>query len=592
LIYGTGGAIHGADTTDIRLEKQLWRVSQNGNPATEGMIAEDGSLVSLRFLKPNEIYGLMPNPHRPDFLKKGLGMPHVSPLGGSRGLFFWQNEAVPLPDVQKLDAHTILAKSESASLLYDFSHDNKIQLTASNTSDAPMQLLMVLDSTVSAVQSEDSAPLLTPVIRTWPETIWYQESDNATWKIKITGGDRIWGPAEEVATPWREGLYQVWEANLQAGETRLITIQSSALSSEQAATIKALIPEPIPARKSSEIAFPIKPQANDATLVVYSPKEHQVFQRATESHGKLRIAGAVRSYCDSVEARINGQSRFGAVPDQWQALPLDNLTHTYAANLKVPAGGWYHVDIRVRANGQTIAETTIHYVGIGEVFVTCGQSNSTNYGSTGPVRNKTETGLVASFGGGSWQLCEDPLPGSSDGSQGGSPWTFFGDAMVRKYQVPVAIAITGHGGAPVQYWTPGKFPFLWMMARINQLGPNGFRALLWHQGESSVNKSSEYYYDTLKEIIEASRQVAGWDIPWMVAQVSYRSPKEPSFDTTRSAQQKLWTDGIALPGPDTDTLIGEDRTGIHLSLSGLKKHGEMWAECVGAYLDPTFKQQE
>jgi hypothetical protein len=35
----------------------------------------------------------------------------------------------------------------------------------------------------------------------------------------------------------------------------------------------------------------------------------------------------------------------------------------------------------------------------------------------------------------------------------------------------------------------------------------------------------------------------------------------------------------------TDTLTGDTRAGIHFSAKGLKRHGEMWAEKVGGYLD-------
>ncbi|WP_269522743.1 sialate O-acetylesterase [Coraliomargarita parva] len=578
--------------TTIRQEKNLWRISQSGEPSIESQITEDGSLASLRFLKPSEIYNLMPNAHRPDFLKTGIGLPEQNSLGGSRGIFFWQNQPVPLHKIEKLDAQTIRASSDKGEIVYDFSSEQAVNITAINKSVAPMLLLMVLDSTVAAVRATDADLEKTPTIRLWPETIWYQDGNTAHWRIEITGGDRIWGPASEVGTPWREGLYQVWEAKLQPGETREVSIHASRMTDEAVAEYKALIPESIPARRASQIAFPLAPQANDNSLSLYSPKDYQVFQRTTQTQGSIRIEGSFRNDFDHAEARVTGRSAYGSIPEEWMPVEIDSASHGFSAKLRLSAGGWYQVEIRAWHKGKIVAQTVIEHVGIGEVFVTCGQSNSTNYGATEDARNRTQTGLVASFGGGSWQLCEDPLPGSCDGSQGGSPWTFFGDAMVRRYKVPVGIAITGQGGAPVQNWTPGSFPFLWLMARINQFGPRGFRALLWHQGESNVRQSTDFYYDTLKEIIEATRQVAGWEIPWMVAQTSYHNPKESSFASTRNAQQKLWEDGFAMQGPDTDTLTGADRAGIHLSTRGLQKHGEMWADCISNYLDESFKSEK
>ncbi|WP_269522694.1 sialate O-acetylesterase [Coraliomargarita parva] len=585
--------ISGQDTNSVKIrpEKNYLRVSQSGNPCIESIIADDGNLSSLRFLRPNEIYDLTPNAHRPDFLEIGTGLPGAHPFDGARGLFFWQNEAVKLTDVQMTNSTTIVAEGPLAALTYDFSANNAIHITARNKSDATMQLLMVLDPTVCLVQTNNTLPVRTPVVRLWQDTIWFQEAGQTDWRIEVTGGDRIWGPANEVGTNWREGLLQVWEATLLPGETRQIRIQASPLPEKDAETMEALVPDKIPARKMADIAFPRTGSSDDSGISLYSPKDYQVFQRQSESRGPLIISGSLKMAADKVQAKLVGESSFGPLPLEWQEIKYNEATHGFNASWELPAGGWYALQIRALQDGEVIAENTVEHLGIGEVFVVCGQSNSTNYGQSGKRYNKTQTGQVVSFDGNIWRPCEDPLPGSSDFSQGGSPWTFFGDALVEEYHVPVAVSITGHGGAPVQYWKPGSFPFFWVMSRINQFGPYGFRAMLWHQGESSVKSSTEFYFDTLSEIIAATRKTAGWDIPWMVAQVSYHSPKEPLFETTRTAQKQLWEAGIALEGPDTDTLVGEDRAGIHLSTSGLKKHGEMWAEKISSYLDEQFINQ-
>ena len=106
--------------------------------------------------------------------------------------------------------------------------------------------------------------------------------------------------------------------------------------------------------------------------------------------------------------------------------------------------------------------------------------------------------------------------------------------------------------------------------------------------------ASDEYFAKLKNVIQSSRARAGWQIPWFVAEASYHNPKQPSYESVRSAQEQLWTDGIALPGPDTDTLTGQNRDldglGIHFSPAGLHAHGQMWAEKVGEYLDKVLQQ--
>jgi len=260
-------------------------------------------------------------------------------------------------------------------------------------------------------------------------------------------------------------------------------------------------------------------------------------------------------------------------------------------------------------------------VGVGEVFVIAGQSNSTNYGD---VRQQTKSGLVVSFSGDSWSIANDPQPGVQDHSTKGSFIPVFGDALYERYRVPIAVACVGHGSTSVRQWLPKgeriKVPptkmnfvipnsdgawestgelFDGMMKRIKQPGPSGFRSLLWHQGESDGHQELEHeitgadYRQMLEHVITASRQQAGWNFPWFVAQVSYHSPDVPAWPPIREAQRSLWQSGIALEGPDTDTLTGNNRQnggkGVHFSDLGLKAHGRLWAEKVEVYLDSILK---
>jgi hypothetical protein len=127
------------------------------------------------------------------------------------------------------------------------------------------------------------------------------------------------------------------------------------------------------------------------------------------------------------------------------------------------------------------------------------------------------------------------------------------------------------------------------MTRIHQLGPMGFRAVLWHQGESDALPPTEVYVNKMTTVIKRSTFEAGWQFPWFIAHASYHNMEHTSWPLVRDAQTQLWQKGIALEGPDTDTLQAEyrdyDGKGIHFSPKGLRAHGKMWAEKVGAYLD-------
>lgn len=353
----------------------------------------------------------------------------------------------------------------------------------------------------------------------------------------------------------------------------------AAHANEELEQMQRLVAQPRPYQ------FVLTREADETTIT--SPMEYQVFQRRSRNEGRIVVSGSTTRDADQVQVRFRGQPVEGALPDGWQTIAVDPTNGTFEQTTAFPAGGWFALDLKLTKGGKTVEERTIDKFGVGEVFVGAGQSNSTN---SGQFKTKQTSGMVASFSGEHWQIADDPQPGVADKTQGGSYYPAFGDALYEVYQVPVGIAATGFGGTSVNAWQPkDEGLFAWMMTRVNQLGPRGFRAVLWHQGEADVGMPAEEYYQKLRRVIETSREEAGWDIPWFVARVSYHNSDKPSFETTRTAQAKLWAEGVALEGPDTDTLTGDHRdydgTGIHFSPKGLEAHGLLWAEKVQPFID-------
>ena len=73
-------------------------------------------------------------------------------------------------------------------------------------------------------------------------------------------------------------------------------------------------------------------------------------------------------------------------------------------------------------------------------------------------------------------------------------------------------------------WESKGAAFAMFTARMKRLGPHGFRAVLWHQGESDANQkdptrtlSGNLYRQYLEQLIRESRREIGWDAPWFVA---------------------------------------------------------------------------
>lgn len=356
-------------------------------------------------------------------------------------------------------------------------------------------------------------------------------------------------------------------------------------------------------------------------LSLTSPLDYQVFQRQTATGGEIIIESTVeaRRYSpltnlDGLQARLMDPSTNARVSGQWQSLPFDNRVRRFRAELPAPAGGWYRLEVRLTGNGTNVSEVTVEHVGVGEVFAIGGQSNSANHGEG---KQHAKSPLVVAFGDGHWQPAADPEPGAS--GKGGSFLPAFGDAMAAKFGVPIGLVPFGVGGTSVREWLPAGDPMAappdtglhtilvgsnsWVSTgelfdRIlnieKEFGTNGFRALLWHQGESDCFEpadrqiSTAMYRQYMQRVIESSRAVAGWRVPWFVAEVSYHSPRETGSPELRAAQKSLVSEGIAFAGPNTDELGPEFRQdngrGIHLNPRGLQRHGELWAQLVGAWL--------
>lgn len=351
-----------------------------------------------------------------------------------------------------------------------------------------------------------------------------------------------------------------------------------------------------------------------AELRVTSPVDFQVSQRHTPTEGTILIRGTLMGQDPdglSWQARVAS----GSPPARWNQLAVTNTAAGFSAALTAPAGGWYRLEVQALREGQVVAETAIEHVGVGEVFVVAGQSNSANHGEE---RQRTQTRRVAAWDGQRWQLADDPQPGAS--GEGGSFLPPLGDELVRRFNVPVGFVACGIGATSVREWLPpgATFPnpptiegrveklptgqwaskgeaYRTLSGRMKALGVGGFRAVLWHQGESDANQKDpartlpgSLYRTYLEQLIRDSRRDVGWEVPWFVAQVSYHVPGDEASPDIREAQASLWRDGVAIEGPDSDALKGELREargqGVHFSGPGLREHGRKWSEKVGNWL--------
>ncbi|CAN5285145.1 hypothetical protein BH11PLA2_BH11PLA2_10300 [soil metagenome] len=350
-------------------------------------------------------------------------------------------------------------------------------------------------------------------------------------------------------------------------------------------------------------------------VVLDSPQDYQVVQRNAMNIGTVRVRGKLgeaAAKADTIEYRIASNGK----PGDWKKFNATLKDARFDAILEVTAGGWYQLDVRVLANDKVLAQMSVDHVGCGEVFVIAGQSNAANHGAE---KQNTKSNRVAAFDGVRWQFANDPQPGAS--GTGGSFLPPFGDAIAEKFNVPVGLISCGVGATSVREWLPkgAQFPnpptietrvrkltdgtwesrgdlYTSFCNRMKLLGPHGFRAVLWHQGESDAHQKDttrtlpgKLYREYLEKLIRDSRKDIGWDAPWFVAQVSYHVPGDEASPEIRASQPSLWKDEVVLEGPDSDALKGELREnggkGVHFSGPGLRAHAAAWVEKVSPWLE-------
>jgi len=327
------------------------------------------------------------------------------------------------------------------------------------------------------------------------------------------------------------------------------------------------------------------------TLTLRSPLNMQVIQRGPQDTADVVISGQVTGKPVSIEVKAElaanaarGKATDWVVAAKGEALSADG----FSGKITLSAGGWYAISIRAVNGKDVLAEQRIERVGVGDVFITAGQSNSANFGSK---RMTAEDDRVVYFDGKAFVPAKDPIPGGFGG--GGTPWPIAGDLIVKATGMPVCFRSATLDYSPVKEWMKGaakrKQKYYETLLERNQwFGVNGVRAVLWHQGESdSLDKTSaEDYCKQLGAVAEALSKDLGYKLDWFVAGASFHPGcGKPQWDAVAEGQTLLWARKIALKGAFTDDLVGpEFRAGdkVHFNEKGLKEHGKRWFEALAA----------
>ncbi len=321
-----------------------------------------------------------------------------------------------------------------------------------------------------------------------------------------------------------------------------------------------------------------------------------VVQRGADGSGRLYVAGQLSAIADRIEAQLTPVAAGQGTATAWQTVQTNPAKGLFLGQL-TGVGGWYVLTVRAVRSGLTIGQATVGPVGIGEVFIAAGQSNSRGLGigdnDLGSVTGRVTTidtinhyyppGAQALYSSG------DPSPVPHFVSlvakkrvfpMGESSWGWgeLGDYLVNRLNVPVVFYNAGWDSSTIENWIntangipacnryfcaanwPNLQPYTNLKNVLRYYGATGgARAVLWHQGESEYGDASSgtipQYATQLRELIQKSRaDFGGRNLPWVVARVSFDG------QTTRQAVidkqlEVIQTPGLTVfQGPLNDTI--------------------------------------
>ncbi|MHC4960592.1 MAG: sialate O-acetylesterase [Planctomycetota bacterium] len=322
-------------------------------------------------------------------------------------------------------------------------------------------------------------------------------------------------------------------------------------------------------------------------LLLTAPKTRAVYQRDDQNIAMVPVEGTYLEPATAIEARTVVMAGYGGTDTGWQVIDASPGGGFFSAALPVSVGGWYSIEVRAFTGSEYGETASVDKIGVGEVFITSGQSNSANYGS--PPLTPTHD-IVSAWIGGSWRHGYDPQPIASAGGgvQTGSPWSRLGDILVDRFGCPIGFVSVGIGATRVDEWVPGAPTNYYsrIQSAISSMGVNGMRSILWHQGESDslASTSAAAYANRLNSIITQSRADAGWDVPWGVALASYHPSSTPAQEAPVRTGQELVIAGdpLVFQGADTDDFhnLGYLYDTVHFNAAGLYEHAKSWERVI------------
>ena len=211
------------------------------------------------------------------------------------------------------------------------------------------------------------------------------------------------------------------------------------------------------------------------TIVLSEFAEKRVFQRGTNT-ASVPLSGTWVGGTVPIEARVINAETSAEVAT-WATIVATPSGSTWTANLTVPQGGWYKIEVR-RSGYPASTKQSSNRLGVGDVWLFAGQDQQGRMSSLVNSPPIADALTVYRVSDGTWRL-----PGSFSGTGGNGGIRFLN--LMRQYTgVPQAMAQASVDGTRITDWEDGDPALTNAKSLLSALGT--IRGVLWHQGSSDV----------------------------------------------------------------------------------------------------------
>lgn len=331
-------------------------------------------------------------------------------------------------------------------------------------------------------------------------------------------------------------------------------------------------------------------------------RDWQIFQQKEDGFGEISLTGRCVNLFDDKPyhafVRVVNEADGLPVVDWMRCEACEN--NRWRVALKVPRGGLYRIDtcmdLADSCSDWSIRGDCVCHLGVGDVFVIAGQSNSAGYGKDF-ISDEPEPGVHLLKNNGRWDLASHPMNDSTGtlhpqnrdyANTGHSPYLSFAKYLRRELGYPIGLMQTALGGSPLESWS-GEDGSLYRNFIHTVEALNGVKGVLWYQGCSDTDPAAcRTYGERFEKMVrDMRRALDSPGLPFLTCQlhkVMSRCGEETNrgWGMVREAQRRA---AQTIPGVFViSTLGGGMSDGIHNAASANLVIGERLARCALRHL--------